>query len=218
MRYVFLAISTCFLTSVFADTRPATEAEILETREAIFRLVPESQILNIRVWADDRRLGGDATLRPDLVRDGLCIRRAIHVRRPTGQTEFETPYPESHYYWRIAPGQQCDVTDLDETPQTVLVKDIPTDDVLRIMDESDTLVAQARAATWCDEAMDDWFGPGVKVSLRSIELHPGRVLDVGNAYTAHYQVVGMSSAGGPWIRFSITPSGFEIHGVCYWVS
>ena len=242
VKYVCVVLSVLIATQSSAQTRPATDVE-LERIRAIHELDQITDRSRYRVLSvegvymesqPDPVLSSTVRFLPYLVQDALCLMEISF--KSAREAEGMLHWGDRRYgygYWKGESARDCELEDASEIPADVLYTNepLPTAALVQIVYRADELLRAALEYAINEADFEADYEPGsemptrlrrmyreyrdgVPLRLRSVDLG-GPVPGEGFTYSATF---GSENAlEGPGVRFSVTPDGFVIHGVFWWI-
>lgn len=202
-----------------ASARELTASDVLDIKSAAYRLIaPEERTLGLNAWWGEEAPGAWtiefwSTVRPIEVRPGLCSMETHKLTRREGDANFrrlDGGVP-STAYWRKPNDTACESVDRDNLPDAVSVWPlVPTNDLIRIIDDADELLRVASEMQCNEPVMARVFQNVSALKLRALTL----VFRVGwgVVYQAFFE---WQRNSGPFIYFSLTPTTFDVKGNCF---
>jgi len=222
--------------SVYAESRPATEAEIELIREALtLDEIPEwkhYRVLEVQGAFTDgsagrpARLDGWVYFEPYTVQGTLCMMEATFVTGLRHDSGYDWSAERFAYWnWQVGASGNCQISARAQLPSSAVQSSepIPSATMAYVLAHSDELLALAfrYAETAIEEtepAHDRILGYAANGAYRleRIEVTKHSSPEYGFAYSATYRATGKLE--GPVVVFSVTPSGFVVHSVGLWIA
>ena len=233
LLYMCLAVGVC--PAAHGQVRPATEAELGLIREAlVLDQIPEwnhHEVLAVDGTFTDRsadrpaRLDGWVTFKPYEVQDSLCMLEASFITGLRIGEEYDWSLERFAYWNWDASRDRCEVASRSQVPEHAVQSNepIPSATMEFVLANSAELLMLAYefVESEIDETesgrdrilayrQDDSF------RMDRIAITKSTSAEFGFAYSATYRAPGRLE--GPAVTFSVTQSGFVIHGVGLWIA
>lgn len=225
IRGLAIVLGMLIAAQLQAEGRDATAAELEEIKEAFsIERLARSEVFDLKgyyvVNGQTKRseLHGFLYLGPYRVRKTLCVLKLYVVALPQTADNFEASHRGRPYYtyWKGDSPETCKIDSRDEIPSPVKVEQgLPTTALEKIIYNADFLLDLARAHVDWKELSDRFEFDDDVWRLSEVSLGIVRQPGVEWGYWAKY-VAENHRGRGPTVSFSLTPNGFEIHGVRRW--
>ncbi|MCH7509915.1 MAG: hypothetical protein IIB68_08740 [Proteobacteria bacterium] len=226
IRGLAIVLGMLIAAQLQAEGRDATTAELEEIKEAFsIEWLARSKVFDLKGYyvvsgqTKKSELHGFLYLGPYQVRKTLCVLQMYVIALPHTAEGFEASNRGRPYYtyWKRNSPETCKIDSRDEIPSPVKVEQgLPTTALEKIIYNADFLLDLARAHVDWKEVSDRFEFDDDVWRLSEVSLGIVRQPGLEWGYRARY-VAENHRARGPIVSFSLTPNGFEIHGVGRWV-